>query len=63
MVVYFARYANSGYWQIEIDERVRDKNAFASYHGANGSAKMPFGLKNTPATFWRVMDFILISVC
>ena len=54
--------ANAGYWQVELDERDKDKTAFVTHHGLYRYTRMPFGLKNAPATFQRAMDVILASV-
>ena len=53
---------NSGYWKIEIDEADRYKTTFTSHCGLYRFARMPFGLKNAPATFQRVVDIILFRV-
>ena len=53
---------NSGYWQIEMDERDRDKTTFTSHAGLYRFMRMPFGLKNAPATFQRAVDIILSRV-
>lgn len=50
----------SGFHQIEMDPRDIDKTAFT----VDGSGhceylRMPFGLKNAPSTFQRVMDNVL----
>lgn len=54
--------ANSGYWQIEIDDDGRDKTSFTSHHGLFRFKRMPFGLKNAPGTSQRVVDVILATV-
>ena len=54
--------ANSGYWQVEIDPADRDKTTFTSHFGLYRFLRMPFGLRNAPATFQRAMDVILASV-
>lgn len=54
--------ANSGYRKIKVNESHEEKTAFTPYHGLERLTLMPFGLKNTPATFQRVMDIILFSV-
>jgi len=54
--------ANSGYWQIQLDETAKDLTSFTSHFGLFRYTRMPFGLKNAPATFQRVMDVILSSV-
>lgn len=56
----------SGYHQIEMNENDRQKTAFSVENGHYEFLRMPFGLKNAPATFQRIMDTIfreLIGVC
>ena len=53
---------NSGYWQVEVAEEDRDKTTFASHCGLYRFIRMPFGLKNAPATFQRAVDIILSRV-
>src|SRR5918911_827290 len=49
----------SGYWQIEIDERDKEKMAFITHEGLYQWKVMPFGLTNAPATFQRMMQEVL----
>ena len=49
----------SGYWQIEMKEEDKEKTAFICSQGLFEYNVMPFGLKNAPRTFQRVMDEIL----
>lgn len=49
----------SGYHQIELDERGRQKTAFSTQNGHFEFLRMPFGLKTAPATFQRTMDNVL----
>ena len=49
----------SGYWQIEIDEKDRHKTEFITKFGLFEHKRMAFGLCNAPATFQRVIQFIL----
>jgi hypothetical protein len=55
--------ANSGYWQIVMDEVDKVKTAFTCHRGLYQFQRMPFGLCNAPATFRRAIDVILSSVC
>lgn len=54
--------ANSGYWQIEVEETDKAKTAFTYHHGVFQYNRLPFGLKIAPVIFQRVMDIILCFV-
>lgn len=49
----------SGFHQIEVNDNDIKKTAFSVEHGHYEYTRMPFGLKNAPATFQRVMDSVL----
>lgn len=49
----------SGFHQIEMDPKSIEKTAFSVENGHYEFIRMPFGLKNAPATFQRVMDNVL----
>lgn len=46
----------SGYWQVEVDPRDREKKAFTTPMGLFEFERMPYGLCNAPATFQRLMQ-------
>ena len=52
----------SGYWQLPVVEKDKEKTAFISKHGLFEFNVMPFGLCNAPATFQRAMDQTLKSL-
>jgi transposase InsO family protein len=58
-VVFSTLDCNSGYWQIPLHESDRDKTTFCSHAGTFRFLRMPFGLRNAPATFQRAIDIIL----
>jgi hypothetical protein len=54
--------AVKGYHQLEIDEADRHKTAFITHRGLFQFKRLPFGLRNAPAQFQRMMDAILGSL-
>ena len=52
----------SGYWQIGIDPDSQQKTAFVTHRGLHEFRVMPFGLKNPPSVFQRLMQQVLADV-
>ena len=52
----------SGYWQIVIDPRDRHKTAFITKYGLFEHVRLAMGLCNSPATYQRIMTFVLHSM-
>ena len=59
MVIYIYIYIYIyGFWQIQIDPKDRYKTAFTVPFGQYEWNVMPFGLKNAPSEFQRIMNNI-----
>ena len=52
----------SGYWQVELRPKDKEKKAFCTRDGHFEFNVMPFGLCNAPVTFQRLMDLVLAGV-
>ncbi|UYV68415.1 hypothetical protein LAZ67_5004264 [Cordylochernes scorpioides] len=52
----------SGYWQVEVEEKDKEKTAFTTALGLYEFNVMPFGLCNAPATFERNMENMLGNI-
>ena len=48
----------SGYWQVPVNPKHREKTAFCTHLGLWENLRMPFGLKTAPQTFQRILNTI-----
>ncbi|KAM9320174.1 gametogenetin-binding protein 2 [Gastrophryne carolinensis] len=48
-----------GYWQIPMTPEAQERSAFITPFGLFECCVMPFGMKNAPATFQRLVDQLL----
>ena len=48
-----------GYWQVPLSKRAREIAAFITPSGLYSYSVMPFGLRNAPATFQRLMNKVV----
>ena len=53
--------AYSGFHQIPLWKKDQEKTAFATNQGLFCYTMMPFGLKNAPATFQRMINTVFIN--
>lgn len=51
-----------GYWQVPMTSRAQQIASFVVAGGVCRCKVMPFGLKNAPATFQRLMDQVVDGV-
>ncbi|KAL2086009.1 hypothetical protein ACEWY4_019329 [Coilia grayii] len=45
-----------GYWQVPLSDHAKDVSAFVTPQGLFRCLVLPFGMKNSPATFQRLMN-------
>ena len=51
-----------GFWQIPLTERAKEFSAFVTPDGLYHYKVMPFGMKNSPATFQRLINTIIAGI-
>ncbi|XP_041461225.1 uncharacterized protein LOC121412478 [Lytechinus variegatus] len=51
-----------GYWQVPLTERAREISAFVTPQGLFQCRVMPFGMRNAPATFQRLMNCVIAGL-
>ena len=51
-----------GFWQIPLTERAKEISAFVTPDGLYHYKVMPFGMKNSPATFQRLINTIIAGI-
>ena len=47
-----------GFWQVPLTDKAKEVSAFATLNGLYDYKVMPFGMKNSPATFQRLVNII-----
>ena len=51
-----------GYWQVPLTQRAREISAFVTPSGLYQHKVMPFGIKNAPATFQRMVNKLVRDI-
>ena len=51
-----------GFWQIPLSERAKEISAFVTPRGLYQYKVMPFGMRNSPATFQRLINRIISQI-
>ena len=49
----------SGYWQILLNKKDKEKTLFTCHRGLSEYSVMPFGLANSPGIFQEIMSIVL----
>ncbi|CAM5075798.1 unnamed protein product [Natator depressus] len=50
------------YWQVPLDDSAKERSAFTTHVGLYEFNVLPFGLRNVPATFQRLVDGLLAGL-
>ena len=51
-----------GFWQNPLTDRAKEISAFVTPDGLYKYKVMPFGMKNSPATFQRLINIIITGL-
>ena len=51
----------SGYWQLGLSERTKERSAFCTRRGLFHFTRMPFGLSGAPGSFCRLMSIVFAT--
>ena len=51
-----------GFWQVPLTDDVKEMSAFATPEGLYQYKVMPFGMKNSPATFQRLINKVIADL-
>ena len=51
-----------GFWQVPLTDRAKEVSAFATPNGLYQYKVMPFGMKNSPATFQRLVNNVICGL-
>jgi len=51
-----------GFWQVPLTDRAKEISAFVTPDGLYPYKVMPFGMKNSPATFQRLINTVLAGL-
>ena len=51
-----------GFWQIPLTDRAKEVSAFSTPNGLYQYKDMPFGMKNSPATFQRLVNNVICGL-
>ena len=51
-----------GFWQVPLTDRAKEVSAFATPNGLYQYKVIPFGMKNSPATFQRPVNNVICGL-
>ena len=51
-----------GFWKVPLTDRAKEVSAFATPNGLYQYKVMPFGMKNSPATFQRLVNNVICGL-